>query len=104
MEMKRLFLGFAIFATLQVNAQNYLINFAGTGASKTVSEVKVENLTEGTSLILHKSEILRLIGYFGVSSLDNISYSIRIYPNPMTTNNAVSVSYTHLTLPTKRIV
>ena len=93
MEMKRLFLGFAIFATLQVNAQNYLINFAGTGASKTVSEVKVENLTEGTSLILHKSEILRLIGYFGVSSLDNISYSIRIYPNPMTTNNAVLQIY-----------
>jgi uncharacterized protein (TIGR02145 family) len=93
MEMKRLFLGFAIFATLQVNAQNYLINFAGTGASKTVSEVKVENLTEGTSLILHKSEILRLIGSFGVSSLDNISYSIRIYPNPMTTNNAVLQIY-----------
>jgi uncharacterized protein (TIGR02145 family) len=93
MEMKRLFFGFAIFATLQVNAQNYLINFAGTGASKTVSEIKVENLTEGTSLILHKSEILRLIGSFGVSSLDNLSYSIRIYPNPMTKNNAVLQIY-----------
>jgi uncharacterized protein (TIGR02145 family) len=93
MEMKMLFFGFAIFANLQVNAQNYLINFAGTGASKTVSEVKVENLTEGTTLILHKSEILRLIGSFGVSSLDNISYSIRIYPNPMTKNNAVLQIY-----------
>jgi hypothetical protein len=93
MEMKRIFFGFAILATLQVNAQNYLIKFAGAGASKTVSEVKVENLTEGTALILHRNESLRLIGSVGVSSFENIRYSIRIYPNPITNNNAVLEIY-----------
>jgi uncharacterized protein (TIGR02145 family) len=93
MEIKRLIVGFAIFATLQVNAQNYLIKFEGAGASNIVSYVKVENLTEGTTLTLHGNDILRLIGSVGVSSFENINYSIRIYPNPVSNNNAVLEIY-----------
>ncbi len=93
MKLKRLFFGFAFLMTLQVNAQNYLIRFAGTGAATTVSQVKVENLTTGTTLTVNKGEILRLIGTGGLNSVENKQYSIKIYPNPMTGNNAVLVIY-----------
>jgi uncharacterized protein (TIGR02145 family) len=93
MKMKRLFFGFAFLMTIQVNAQNYLIRFAGTGAATTVSQVKVENLTAGTTLTVNKGEILRLIGTGGLNSVENKQYSIKIYPNPMTGNNAVLVIY-----------
>jgi uncharacterized protein (TIGR02145 family) len=93
MNMKRLFFGFAFLMTIQVNAQNYLINFAGTGAATAVSRVKVENLTAGTTLTVNKGEILRLIGTGGLSTIDDKQYSIKIYPNPMTGSNAVLVIY-----------
>ena len=91
--MKRLFFGFAILMTLQINAQNYLIKFAGTGAASNVSEVKVENLTAGTSITINKGEILRLIGTAGLVSIDNKQYTIKIYPNPMTKDNTVLQIY-----------
>ncbi len=93
MKMKRLFFGFAFLMTIQVNAQNYLIRFAGTGAATTVSQVKVENLSAGTALTVNKGEILRLIGTGGLNSVENKQYSIKIYPNPMTGDNAVLVIY-----------
>ena len=93
MNIKRLFFGFAFLMTIQVNAQNYLISFAGTGAATTVSQVKVENLTAGTTLTVNKGEILRLIGTGGLGTIDNKQYSIKIYPNPMTGSNAVLLIY-----------
>jgi len=42
--MKRILFLIAIICSLTVNAQNYLITFAGTGASNNVDSVKVENL------------------------------------------------------------
>ena len=73
----------------QTSAQNYLISFAGKGASSVVHNVKVENLTSGETLTLHKGEMLRLIGIVGISPLDENKYSLFIYPNPMTRNDAV---------------
>ena len=75
----------AIFSVLTLNAQNYQITFSGTGASTTVSTVKVENLNTGTSLTLNGSDILRLTIATAVNSpKDNQSSDLRIYPNPMT--------------------
>jgi uncharacterized protein (TIGR02145 family) len=93
MNVKRLFFGFILLISISGNAQNYLISFAGTGASSTVSSIKVDNLTAGTTLTLYKSEILRLIGTAGISSIENMSYSIRIYPNPTTKDYAIAQIY-----------
>ncbi len=81
--MKKLLFLIAIFCVLKANSQPYLITFAGTGASNTVSNVKVENLTAGTTLNLNGSDILRLTLATGVDSFDdNLSSVLRIYPNP----------------------
>ncbi len=82
--MKNILFLLAIFCTLTVNAQNYFITFAGTGAANTVDSVKVENLMKGTSLTLKVNEILHLTGTVGIpsSEFDN-NVKLKIHPNPM---------------------
>ena len=58
--MKKLVFLFSIFSVLQANAQDYMLTFEGTGAVKSLSTVKVENLAKGTSLILNGSDVLHL--------------------------------------------
>jgi uncharacterized protein (TIGR02145 family) len=83
--MKKLLLLLLILFAQKTNAQNYLISFAGTGASTTVSTVKVENLTAGTSLTLNGSDILRLTIPVGISRDEKYqSSAMKIYPNPAT--------------------
>jgi uncharacterized protein (TIGR02145 family) len=78
---------------LKANAQNYLISFAGSGTSTTVSTIKVENLTKGTSLTLNGSDILRLTVTTGINSIDyRQSSELKIYPNPMTDNSTLMIN------------
>jgi len=90
--MKRTLLLFAILCTLKANAQNYLISFEGSGASTTVSSVKVENLTTGTTLTLNGSDILRLTITTGINAVeDNQTSELNIFPNPMTDNSTLKI-------------
>ena len=75
--------------TLQINAQNYLINFEGTGESKTVSVVVVDNLTVGTNLTLNGSDILCLTFLSNIDPVWDIQSRLRIYPNPMVDNSTL---------------
>lgn len=93
MNLKELIFSLLILTTLHVNAQNYLVNFEGRGASNTVSIVKVENLTAGTTLSVYKSQILRLIGTSGISTIEQNQSSLLVYPNPMTKNSTVLMVY-----------
>jgi uncharacterized protein (TIGR02145 family) len=80
------------FCVLTANAQNYLISFAGSGASTNVSTVKIENLTAGTTLTLNGSDILSLTITTGINSIgDKQSPELKIYPNPMTDNSSMEV-------------
>jgi uncharacterized protein (TIGR02145 family) len=83
----------SIFCALNANAQDYLITFTGTGASTTVSTVKVENLTSGTSLIVNGNDILHLKAIItGVNSIKDDQLSkIKIYPNPMSDNSTLQI-------------
>ena len=90
--MKKLLFLIIIFCALKASAQNYLITFAGTGASTTVNTVKVENLTAVTSLTINGSDILRLTIATGVNSIDDKQSSeLKIYPNPMTDNSTLEI-------------
>lgn len=90
--MKKTLVTICICYTLTVNAQNYLIYFAGTGASTIVTSVKVENLNAGTFLTLNGNDVLHLTGTTDIYSPENKQSSgIRIYPNPMTENSLIEV-------------
>jgi uncharacterized protein (TIGR02145 family) len=87
--MKKVFLFLAFFCGLKANGQNYLISFAGTGASTSVSSVNVVNLTSGTSLTLNGVDVLNLtILTTSINSIENKLVSdLKIYPNPITDNS-----------------
>lgn len=81
--MKKLLTALVFIISLQTNAQTYLISFAGAGESSSVSSVKVENLTAGTSQTIEGTDILRLSATTGITS--NVYRHIDkliIYPNP----------------------
>jgi len=89
--MKKIFFSLAVFYAVGANAQNYLITFAGTGASTNVGFVKVENLTSGSSLSISGTDILHLTDIVteSYSTIDKQSTEIMIYPNPVTRNTLI---------------
>ena len=74
------------FTIVKLQAQEYQISFAGKGASSKVDQVKVENLTQGTSIILSGTEILHLSATnTGIKPIQEIAgKTLRVYPCPMT--------------------
>lgn len=73
-----------VFAVVKLQAQDYQISFAGTGAATIVETVQVQNLTKGTSLNLNGSDVLHLTGMVGIAELGiKDDETLRIYPNPM---------------------
>lgn len=71
-----------MFAIINLQAQNYYIDFTASGTTTTLDSVFVENLTQGTSLTLQGSDTLHLYGTAGISSHGNNSSELKIYPNP----------------------
>ena len=79
-----------LFTIVSIQAQDYLISFAGTGASTTVGTVTVENLTQGKSISLLGSEVLHLSGTWnGINTISNSENVLCIYPNPTTENSTI---------------
>jgi uncharacterized protein (TIGR02145 family) len=81
--MKRALFLLVIFCALETNAQNYNIQFAGTGASLSVSSVKVDNMTTSATLTLNGNDFLHLVGTTGINKIRNKqSTELKIFPNP----------------------
>jgi len=73
-----------VISMLSIQAQDYLITFAGSGGSPTVDSVKVENLTKGTKVKMKGSDVLHLTVVTGIESIgENELGKIRFNPNPM---------------------
>ncbi len=82
--MRKYTLFLMIFTLLKLQAQDYLISFEGTGAATAVDSVKVENLTQGTSLTVNAGNQLQLLGTVSVTDPGaiNNSRALLAYPNP----------------------
>ncbi len=78
------FLCLLTFLVVKLQAQDYLISFEGTGAVVAVDSVKVENLTQGTSLTVYGLDQLHLLGTVSVDSdgSKNNLRSLLVSPNP----------------------
>jgi len=72
-----------LFAIINLNAQNFYINFTASGASSTLDNVFVENLTQGTSLTIQGGDTLHLIGTVDVIKHHGNRYDIKVFPVPM---------------------
>jgi len=72
-----------LFAIVKSYSQNYLISFAGEGASTTIDSVVVENLTKNTSATIPGGDQLKLeVVLSAINSLNNDDNTLHIYPNP----------------------
>jgi uncharacterized protein (TIGR02145 family) len=78
------FLFLLICALVRSHAQNFLIDFAGSGASTTIDSVRVENLTQGTALTVGAGNRLQLLGQLtGILPVSQpLVNQLLIYPNP----------------------
>ena len=76
---------------MSLEAQDYLISFAGSGATTTVGTVKVENLTQGTNQTMSGSNVLHLMNVIsGIEHYTNDSKrGISFSPNPMTDHTLI---------------
>jgi uncharacterized protein (TIGR02145 family) len=82
--------GFMIIAFTNIRAQNYLIDFAGKGVSTKVDSVKIENLSQCTSLTISGSDILNLSSETNIieSTIEN-SNGLKVFPNPSSGNFSI---------------
>jgi uncharacterized protein (TIGR02145 family) len=82
--MKKLItLSLFIYVNIQLYSQNYQISFSGTGASTTITSIKVENLTQGFSLTLDGTESLYLKATItGINPIYESNSPLQIFPNP----------------------
>jgi uncharacterized protein (TIGR02145 family) len=71
-----------ILAGFHCYTQNYQITFTGSGASTTVDSVKVENLSQCTSLVLAGTDTLHLLSTVGINEGNQPEDHVTIYPNP----------------------
>ncbi len=73
-----------ICALVKLQAQNYLISFSGSGASTTTDSVIVENLTQGTSMVVESGYQLQLLGALSTADPGSAgsAKSLLVYPNP----------------------
>jgi uncharacterized protein (TIGR02145 family) len=71
-----------IIAGFYSPAQDFQITFAGTGAATTVDSVKVENLSQCTSLVLAGTDTLNLSSTVGINEAGPNEDRVNIYPNP----------------------
>ena len=70
--------------TLQ--AQDYLIDFSGSGAASAVASVKIENLTQNVNLVVGGTDVLHLVNTLtGIEKniQSNTDWQITFSPNPM---------------------
>lgn len=78
------FLFLLMVGFIKTQAQDYLISFEGSGAATIVDSVRVENLTQGTSLTVGSENQLQLLGT--ISHVDPVreytGKSLLVYPNP----------------------
>ena len=81
---------FLVLAILKTQAQDYLISFAGAGATTVVGTVKVDNLTSGTTLTLNGGAVLHLIASVGMDALNMDNDNVQLYPNPMSVQSTLT--------------
>jgi uncharacterized protein (TIGR02145 family) len=79
---KSTLLVFFVMVLLNIQAQDYLIDFAGSGAASEIDTVKVMNLTSGSSVTLLGGDLLHLTGSIGIPEKFSDNSMMQLFPNP----------------------
>ena len=80
------------FSIFTISAINYTISFTGSGASSTVDEVLVQNLTQGTKVTLPINSLLNLVTTL-TSSIEQIKGNSNINIKQQSGTGIITVSF-----------
>jgi uncharacterized protein (TIGR02145 family) len=81
---------FFILAIVKTQSQDYLISFAGAGATTDVGFVKVDNLTSGATVTINGEDVLHLTPTIGINDPPTDNRTVQVYPNPMEEQSMLS--------------
>lgn len=88
---KTLLFTFILFYMCNIYAQNYKIDFTGSGESNTIDKVIVKNLTQDTDLEINGDDILNILFNVNIADINNQNSELKLYPNPM--NEATNLEF-----------
>lgn len=71
------------FVSFILQAQNYEISFTASGSASSIDSIYVENLSQGTTLMLNGDDVLHLVVNAGIHSSNVHQGHLNVYPNPM---------------------
>ena len=84
-------IGLLFLGTIPLSATDYFISFTGSGASTAVGSVEVQNLTQGTSILVEAGATLHLIDWaVGLDQVSSIKEGIQVYSSPFVEKTSVS--------------
>jgi uncharacterized protein (TIGR02145 family) len=81
---------FVLFPIL-LYSQQYEITFNGSGSATTVDSVKVYNLHQGTSLVMHGNDTLMLSSTVSMYQHKTHKNSLRVFPNPIADRSTLEI-------------
>lgn len=85
-------LNILLFLLISARGQGYILSFEGVGLSNHIDTVRIENLTQGTHLIVSGSELVHLVDQVATTNtLILIQPQLLVYPNPF--NNICTIEY-----------
>lgn len=79
-----------VFVMTKMMAQDYLINFEGTGATSTIGTIQVTNLSKCSTITINGADILHLTAPSGIGELSKENGGIQICPNPMSEKSTLA--------------
>ena len=80
---KSIFVLSLLIATAISYSQNYNISFTASGTGSNLDSVKIENLTQETSITIDGEDTLHLFGPDVINNFIKNEGKIEVYPNPM---------------------
>lgn len=78
------------FSFLATQAQDYFINFTGTGDTNALTTIKVDNLSTGATVILNGGDVLHLTSGISVPKSYVNTGTMKMVPNPMTDHSMLT--------------
>lgn len=81
-----------LFVRLNGFAQDYFLNFTGSGLSNSIDIVEVINLNSNDTLLLNGNDILHLRDFSHVESIISSSENLNFFPNPMEHSSKINLS------------
>ena len=90
--MKKIVFFLFLFGCLSaIHSQDYKLSFTGSGASSVVDSIYVQNLTQGTVLLLGGSDTLHLVSSLGIKIPNTGPAKLKIHPNPISDESRIEV-------------